>query len=160
MVNGTNVKLNPVNINNKVIFLLALNFLNSDMWQVKWHCLSISQWRIHQQQCKSPLVHPVVNQKNSIFLQLLYVWCFHFAEEKEYMLYQCSPWHLANYLGSMPSCSFSLSLQHKNLAHLLPLFSILLWKESILTYKCDVHTRNSLLQMNPLSAFMITWKQQ
>ena len=35
---------------------------------------------------EASLVHPVVNWKNSVFLQLLYIQYFHFTEEIDYML--------------------------------------------------------------------------
>ena len=62
---------------------------------------------------------------------VIVLWYFHFAEELHYMLLIFSlacdqlPYFYAQLF-------FSLSLQHKDLAHLLPLFGILLWKESIL----------------------------
>ena len=45
-----------------------------------------------------PLIHPVVNRKNSILLQLLYIFSMHFAKEIDYML-PIGPW-LTTYLDS------------------------------------------------------------
>ena len=78
--------------------------------------------------------------------------------------------HLANYLDSQYiELFFSLSLQHNDIAHLLPLFgtavckSIAIYSErgpflhKVIMLASSMY--GSLLQIHPLSSFMIAQKQ-
>ena len=51
------------------MFLLALSWLFSDMWQVKWHCLSISVKNPPAAVYKASVVRPVANRKNKVLLR-------------------------------------------------------------------------------------------
>ena len=57
--------LNPININNEVIFLTSLTF----------YVVTRGKWNVFPPAAvyKAPPVHPVVNRKNSILLQLAIV---------------------------------------------------------------------------------------
>ena len=72
---------------------------------------------------ETALVHPVVNCKNRVLLQLLYVRYFHFAEEIDYMLSLAHAYIDSQYTQLF----FSLSLQHNDFAHLFPLFDIVVF---------------------------------
>ena len=66
MVNDACVKLNPININ----ILLSLNLKNLPNF-----CITMKR-AVYE----APLVCTVVNQRNSILLQLLCIQYFHFAD--------------------------------------------------------------------------------
>ena len=108
----------------------------------------------------------MVNQKNSVLLQLLYIQYFYFTEEIDYTE-EIDHTNAADWYTQL---FFSLLLQHTDFVHLLPLFGIIVL--SLLYYPTrDLHSpmkgvhscikrdgpqvHGSLLHLYPQSPYII-----
>ena len=158
MVNNACVKLNPASI------LIQINLYTSAMFVLR----SSSVLNYHRRAVyKALLVRPVVKRKNSILLPFLYIQCFHYTEE---ILVECmlliSKWPTTLVLSTSTQLCFSLSLQHKDLAYLLPPSLCMAFQFlSLKGVQPFLHinmmsTNGTLLQIHTLSPFLITRKQQ